>query len=173
MTLGIHERQTPKVTGCQGVPVCDYHLSVVTRCQRVSPTCPWQGESSANPWGALPLCVCMQGRGWAGSDSVVKKRRSLNTDQVALISLRGGSLASVAVARQTQYAKASKHTLLLLLFFSSYMAQFSRIWFIFFFFAVSQSYPEVFTSFRLGINWSPARAMIRSVIQVFIHFLMK
>ena len=40
--------------------------------------------------------------------SVVKRRSSLNTDQVALISLRGGSRANFSVAQQTQYTTASK-----------------------------------------------------------------
>lgn len=103
MTLGIHERQTPKVTGVSGRSGVWLPPFRVTRCQRVSPTCPWRGESGANPRGALPLCVCARAGG-AGPvcDSVVKRRRSLNTDQVALISLRGGSLANLTVARQTQ-----------------------------------------------------------------------
>lgn len=39
------------VSGHSGVWLPPFH---VIRCQRVSPTCPRQGECGANPWGALP-----------------------------------------------------------------------------------------------------------------------
>lgn len=92
VTLRIHEQQTLEVTEVSrhsGVWLPPFR---VTRCQRVTPTCPWRREIIAN-LGRPRLRVCTHR--WA-CDGVVKRRTSLSTDQVALINpLKGGSLQKV------------------------------------------------------------------------------
>ena len=88
--------------------MCDYHLSM-SHCANGCHPPVLDRVRAVLTHGVPCLCVCSC-VGGAGPvcDSVVKWRASLNTDQVVLISLRGGSLANLAVAQQAQYTEVSE-----------------------------------------------------------------
>lgn len=79
--LGYMSGRHPRWQGSQGIPVCDYHLSMSLGASGCHP--PVLDRVRAVQTQGVPclfVCVCVR---WPVCDSVVKRRSSLNTDQVS------------------------------------------------------------------------------------------